>query len=129
MRPDRRDAALLLDMLIHARRAVSYADGRTFDEYRREDMLRDAVERVVQIIGEAASKVSRAFREAHPEIPWRPIIAQRHILVHEYGRIDDDRIWRVATVYAPQLIVLIEPLLPPPPPDPFPEPPGSPPAL
>lgn len=84
-------------------------------------MLRDAVNRVVQVIGEAAAKVSKQFRDSHPEIPWRPIIAQRHILVHEYGRIDDDKIWRVATVYVPQLIALVEPLLPPAPPDPVPE--------
>jgi uncharacterized protein with HEPN domain len=121
MRPEDRDAALLLDMVEHARRACRYVQDRTLDQYRVDDMLRDAVNRVVQVIGEAAAKVSRQFREAHPEIPWRPIIAQRHILVHEYGRIDDDKIWRVATVYAPQLISLVEPLLPPPPADPLPE--------
>ncbi|MBX3368464.1 MAG: DUF86 domain-containing protein [Phycisphaeraceae bacterium] len=121
MRPEERDAALLLDMVEHARRACGYVDGRTLEQYRRDDMLRDAVNRVVQVIGEAAAKVSKQFRDAHPEIPWRPIIAQRHILVHEYGHIDDDKIWRVATLYAPQLIALVEPLLPPPPADPLPE--------
>ena len=112
MRPEERDAALLLDMIEHARRACRYVQDRTLDQYRGDDMLRDAVTRVVQVIGEAAAKVSKPFREAHPEIPWRPIIAQRHILVHEYGRIDDDKISRVATVYASQLVELVEPLLP-----------------
>ncbi len=85
-------------------------------------MLRAAVERTVQTIGEAASKVSRPFREAHPELPWSAIIAQRHILVHEYGVIHHDKIWRVAVVHIPALVTLLEPLIPPPPPDPLPEP-------
>lgn len=123
MRPDRHDAALLLDMLQHARRAVDYTTGRTLEEYLATPMLRDAVERVVLITGEAASKLSRKFRDAHPEISWRPIIAQRHILVHEYGDIHHDKIWRVATTHVPDLIRLIEPLIPSPPRDPLPEPP------
>jgi len=118
----RHDAALLLDMLTYAKRASTFVYGQTLDDYRASELLRSAVERVVQLIGEAAAKVSKPFRDAHPEIPWRPIIAQRHILVHEYGRIEDDKIWRVATVYAPALIPLIEPLIPPLPPDPLPEP-------
>ncbi len=122
MRPDNHDAALLADMLEFAERASSYVRGRTLEEYLSNDMLRSAVERVVQIIGEAASKVSTEFRTAHPEVPWRPIIAQRHILVHDYGELDDDKIWRVATVHVVALVVLLRPLLPPPPPDPLPEP-------
>ncbi len=125
MRPDTFDAALLLDMIVHARRAIEYTTGKTFDEYRRDRLLRDAVERVIQISGEAASKISRGFRDKTPGVPWRQIIAQRHILVHDYGDIHDDKIWRVATVHLPDLVQMLEPLLPPPPPDPFPEPPTS----
>jgi uncharacterized protein with HEPN domain len=122
MQPDVRDAALLLDMLIHARRAMAYTTGLKFEDYLANAMLRDAVERVILITGEAAAKVSAPFREAHPEIPWRPIIAQRHILVHEYGDVHHDKLWRVATIHIPALILLIEPLIPSPPPDPAPEP-------
>lgn len=122
MQPDRHDAALLLDMLEHARRASFYVQGRSIEDYSRDSMLRDAVERVIQIIGEAAAKVSQTFRDGHPEIPWRPIIAQRHVIVHDYGKIDNDKIWRVATTYLPQLIELLAPLIPPAPPDPEPEP-------
>lgn len=121
MRPDRHDAALLLDMLQHARRAQAYTANRSLADYLSDPMLRDAVERVILITGKAASKVSPQFRAAHPDIPWRPIVAQRHILVHEYGDIHHDKIWRVATVHIPELIRLIEPLIPTPPPDPMPE--------
>lgn len=54
--------------------------------------------------------MSDTFKAAHPEIPWRPIMAQRHRLAHEYGEIDDRLIWNVATVHVPTLIALIEPL-------------------
>jgi uncharacterized protein with HEPN domain len=78
-------------------------------------MMQLAVERAIEIIGEAARNLTPAFRDAHPEIPWRPIIAQRHVLAHDYGDIKQDRIWRVVTVHVPDLISQLEPLVPPPP--------------
>lgn len=67
-------------------------------------MLRSAVERQVEIIGEAACGISDTFKVDHPQIPWRPIMAQRHRLAHEYGEIDDALIWAVATIHVPRLI-------------------------
>ncbi|HYE63914.1 MAG TPA: HepT-like ribonuclease domain-containing protein [Phycisphaerales bacterium] len=103
-------------MVRHAHEAVEFVAGKTWENYREDRQLRRAVERSVQIVGEAARELSDDFRKAHPEVPWRPIIVQRHILVHDYGEIEDDKIWRVATVHLPVLIRLITPLIPPPPP-------------
>jgi uncharacterized protein with HEPN domain len=111
-----RDAALLLDMLTAARLVAAYVAGKNFDDYLGDQMLRDAVERRVEIIGEAARGVSAAFKAAHPVIPWRPIMAQRHILAHEYATVRNDVIWKVATVHVPALIALLEPMIPPVPP-------------
>src|SRR5258706_4627513 len=58
-----------------------------------------------------------AFRSAHPQIPWAPIMAQRHRLAHEYDKIKNELIWDVATAHVPKLIQQIEPLIPPLPPD------------
>src|SRR5687767_3985254 len=102
MQPDLRDAGLMLDMLESARIVVRYVDGKTLDDYLRDEMLRDAVERRVEIIGEAARGISDAFQAAHPEIPWRRIMSQRHVLAHDYGDIEDEKLWRVATIYAPE---------------------------
>ncbi len=113
MRPDAKDAAYLLDMVEHARGVSKAVQGRSLDEYRRDEDLRLAVERRIEIIGEAARRVSSAFQEEHPEIPWRKIVAQRNVLVHEYGEIDEEILWRVATVSVPELVRLLEPLLPP----------------
>jgi uncharacterized protein with HEPN domain len=115
MQPDDRDAGFLLDMLHHARGAADAVKGRTFAEYAADENLRFAVERRIEIIGEAAGRVSVAFREAHPEIPWRKIIAQRDVLAHEYGEVEDEILWQVAAVSVPELIALLDPLVPPPP--------------
>jgi uncharacterized protein with HEPN domain len=113
MRPDERDAGYLLDMIEHARGVVRALQGRTLDDYVRDEDLRLALERRIEIIGEAARRVSPEFQLAHPEIAWRKVIAQRHVLAHEYGEIQDDIMWRVATVSVPELISLLEPLMPP----------------
>jgi len=76
------------------------------------------VERHLEIIGEAANRVSRSFREAHPEIPWQRIVAQRNVLAHEYGEIENTLVWRVATIRIPELIQQLQRLLPPLPPQP-----------
>lgn len=110
-----RDPAWLLDMLTVARAVRTFAAGRTFKDYMSDLMFRSAVERQVEIIGEAARGLSEAFRTAQPQIPWRAIMAQRHRLAHEYGDIDNHLIWRVATVHVEALIGQIEPLIPPPP--------------
>jgi uncharacterized protein with HEPN domain len=120
------DPAWLLDMLTAARAVVSFVAGKTFTDYSADLLLRSAVERQVEIIGEAVRGISEAFKQAHPEIPWRPIMAQRHRLAHEYGEIDDALIWKVATVHVPALIAQIEPFVAQPPaPPPAPAPPPS----
>ena len=110
------DAAGLWDMLTAARAIETFIRGRTFDDYRVDLLLRSAVERQIEIIGEAAARsVSEDFRQTHAEIPWQGIIGQRHVLAHGYGAIQHDRVWRVAIEHVPKLIELLEPLVPPPP--------------
>ena len=75
-------------------------------------MLR-AIERIIEIIGESARRVSASYQQAHPEIHWREIIGQRNILAHEYGQIDHDLLYKTATEDIPDIITVIESLLPP----------------
>lgn len=112
MSADKDDRAYLWDMLTAAKAVVAFVHAKTLDDYLADLLLRSAVERQVEVIGEAARRVSGDFQDAHPEIPWRPIMAQRHVLAHDYGEIKHDRIWRVATEHVPELIVLLEPLVP-----------------
>ena len=112
---EKTDAALIWDMLDAARAVDQFAKEKTFDDYLSDRMLRSAVERQIEILGEAARRVSDTFQSAHPEIPWRIIIAQRHVLAHEYGEIKHERIWRVVIQHLPRLATQLSPLIPKPP--------------
>jgi len=118
MQPEDRDAAYLWDMLDAARMIEGFTTDVRFDQYMGDRKLQLAVERALEIIGEAARRVSENFKRAHPEIPWHGIIAQRNVLAHEYGEIKQDRIWRVVISHIPELISQLAPLIPSLPPDP-----------
>jgi uncharacterized protein with HEPN domain len=113
MQPKARDAAYVWDMLDAAKAVQEFVAERKFHEYTANRMLRGAVERQVEIIGEAANKVSKDFQTAHSEIRWQQIISQRNVLAHEYGEIEDELLWKVATVHIPVLIQQLEKILPP----------------
>lgn len=115
MQLEKADIAFLWDMLDAAQAIQEFVAQQTFHHYLQDRMRRGAVERHLEIIGEAAKKVSRAFQQAHPDIPWRRIIAQRHVLAHEYGEIKHELIWKVATIHIPELIRQLTSLMPPPP--------------
>ncbi|MDM7940169.1 MAG: DUF86 domain-containing protein, partial [Methanothrix sp.] len=87
-----RDAAYLWDMLDAARSILSFVESKSFEHYLQDRMLQLAVERALEIIGEAARNVSLEFQREHPEIPWIGIIGQRNLLAHEYGAIKQDLI-------------------------------------
>jgi len=108
MQPDQRDAAYLWDMLDAARTVEQLISGLDFTQYSNDRRTQLAVERSLEIIGEAAGRVSALFRNAHPEIPWRQIIGQRNVLIHEYGEIKQERIWKVVRENVPQLIELLK---------------------
>jgi uncharacterized protein with HEPN domain len=77
-------AAHLWDVLCGAGFVVQFTNGRTFDEYSAEAYFRPAVERQIEIVGQAARRVSDAFQNASPHIPWQKIAVQSHVLAHEY---------------------------------------------
>lgn len=118
---DKDDAAYLHDIVQAAEAVTRYLLGKTREHFRGDEILRGAVERKVEIIGEAARRVSRHFQESHPQIPWQKIVATRHVLAHDYGEVNEDVVWRIASVYVPELVEMLRPLIPPPPPDPEPE--------
>lgn len=115
MQQEQRDAALLWDMKQAASEIAQFVEGVSYEEFASNKVLRYAVERQILVIGEAAAHISSTFTNAHPDIPWSSIIAQRNILAHEYGEILVERIWRVASQDIPELIKSLDPLIPEPP--------------
>lgn len=108
-----RDDALLLDMLLAALHAREFNAGKTWDDFAADKLLQAATQYNLQIIGEAASKVSDEIQSAHPEIPWSKIIAFRHRLVHDYPRIELPKAWNIVTEHVPPLIAALEKIVPP----------------
>lgn len=109
------DESYLWDMLSYARMVKVATESFSREDYLHNRLRQLGIERAIEIIGEAARMVSRSFQQAHLEIAWRQNIAQRHVIAHDYGEVDHERIWGVATIHIPILITLLEPLVPPPP--------------
>ncbi|MGH8618427.1 MAG: HepT-like ribonuclease domain-containing protein [Burkholderiales bacterium] len=113
MRPDERDAAYLWDMLAAARESQAIVGDLSFEAYAHDRVRVRALERTLELIGEAARRVSPALQTAHPEIAWRVLIGQRNLLAHEYGRIDQALLYKAARAGTPTLIGALECILPP----------------
>lgn len=103
MRDELRDRGRLLHMAEAIDRVLSFMDGRTEADLADDAMLFYAVVKNVEIIGEAAYKLSHNFVEAHPHTPWKQIIRMRHILVHGYYQIQPDQLFNVYTEDLPLL--------------------------
>jgi uncharacterized protein with HEPN domain len=108
-----RDEPLLLDMLTAACDAVEFLGGADQPQFSGDKMLQYAVIRCIEIIGEAAGKVSRSFQSAHPEIPWSDIVGMRHRLIHNYSDVRLDLVWGVVHQRLPDLIAVLRQLVPP----------------
>jgi uncharacterized protein with HEPN domain len=109
----RDDRVYLLDILISARRAISYANNVTWEEFERDEMRQDAIAHALEIIGEAAKRVTKPTKDMNLQIPWDMMIGLRNRLIHEYFRINLAAVWDVVEHDLPNLIRQIEPLVPP----------------
>ena len=108
-----RDAPHVLDIAASARLVRSYVEGVTREDFMRNVQLQDSVIRRLEIAGEAAGRVSVQFRERHPAIPWTRMIGMRNRVAHGYDAVDLDIVWTTARERIPELLALIEPLIPP----------------
>lgn len=108
--PDR-DVALVLDMLSAARDAAEFVRGMDLDGFRASRLHQNAVIRSVEVVGEAAGRVSDATVAANPDIPWRSITGMRHRLIHGYADVDIDLVWSVTQHQLPELTALLDALI------------------
>ena len=81
--------------------------------YLKTLWIQRVVERNLEILSEAANRVSEDFQETHSEIDWRNAVGLRNIIIHRYDRIDQDILWDIVTTILPSLLLQIESLLPP----------------
>ena len=109
----RDDTAYLLDMLVAARDAVAFAEGMSYAEFVGDRRTQLSILKSVEIVGEAAARVSEDTRKAHPAIPWSEIVGMRNRLVHAYFDIDLPLVWDTVCNDLPALIARLELLVPP----------------
>lgn len=98
------DLVRLRHMLDHAGEARSMAEGRTRAELGDDRMFQLALTRLVEIVGEAANRVSEEGRSALPAVPWPMITGMRHRIVHGYDFVDYEILWKTTTEDLPPLI-------------------------
>ena len=107
-----RDSASLLDMVNAAKRLLKFAEGLDKSALVTNEEKQSAILYQVIVIGEATKRLSSEFRSQHPEIPWKDIARMRDILAHQYDRINLNTLWDVIHQDIPELLALLEPLLP-----------------
>ena len=110
MRKD--DLIRVRHMLDAAKEAVFFARNKNRKDLESDRMLVLALVKSIEIIGEAASKVTNESRELHPKVPWSDIVAMRNRLIHVYFDIDLDRVWDTVIDDLPALIILLEKVIP-----------------
>jgi uncharacterized protein with HEPN domain len=93
MREKPKDNERLLHMLEAIANIFEFVNGKSFDVYKNDKILRFAIIKNLEIIGEAAYLLTKDFKNSHDSIEWRDIIGMRHILVHGYYQIKDEIIW------------------------------------
>ena len=107
-----RDAALLLDMLLAATDARSFVKDLNEAAFIVSRLHQNAVIRSLEVLGEAASKISADTKARYSDIPWREIVSMRHRLIHGYGDVRLDLVWKVVQDHLVPLIASLGEVVP-----------------
>ena len=99
-------------MLDHAREVVAMVRGRVRRDVDTDRMLQLSITRILEIIGEAANRVTQQGRAQYPDIPWQDVINTRNRIIHGYDTVNYDIVWKIINDELPVLIVALERALP-----------------
>lgn len=103
-----RDKSFIYDILKYSQEVIDILKDETHNSFVNNRIKRLAIERLIQIIGEAADHLSKDFMKENQDIPWTKIIGLRNKIVHDYGEILTDRIWLIASESIPELMYQIK---------------------
>jgi len=109
--PQDKDRMRLQHMLDHATEAMQMACGRARADLDTDRPLNLSLVRLLEVVGEAAARVSEATRRFHPEIAWPEIAGLRNRLVHGYDEVDFDILWDIIQLDLPPLIATLTAIL------------------
>ena len=99
----RREKLYLADIVQAAEEIRQFLAGVSRESFVSNDMLRSAVLNKLTIIGEAAARLGKDFKAAHPDVPWDDIVAFRNFVVHAYFAVNWSLVWIAASQNAPEL--------------------------
>jgi uncharacterized protein with HEPN domain len=107
----RNDQTYIEHMIDTANKAIGFVAGVSREDFDHDEQLRLAITHLLQIIGEAARRVSLDYRATHPEIPWKAIVGMRSKVVHDYLNVDEDVVWDTVKNDLAPLVIELEKLL------------------
>ncbi len=109
MQPE--DRVRILHMIEAAETALEFVSGRQRADLDSDPMLRFALVRAIEIMGEAAGQLSETARNEAPEIPWPLIVSMRNRLIHAYFDVNHDIVWKTANNELPDLLPRLQAML------------------
>lgn len=102
------DLVRLRHMLDYGQEALALTRDKQRADLESDHVLELALTRLLEIVGEAANRVSPETQQRYPQIPWRQIVGLRHRLVHGYDAVDLDILWDIIEQDLPPLITALE---------------------
>jgi uncharacterized protein with HEPN domain len=106
-----RDREYMLDILEAAKLAIAYVDKKTKEDFLDDFLCQDAVIRRLEIIGEAARRISEETKSTFPDLPWNDMINMRNVMIHEYDDVDLVIVWETIKNDLSPLIDTLEKIL------------------
>ena len=106
-----RDRLYLRDMLYYANQALDFVNDKTLEDLTKDIRTQLALERCIEIIGEAAKTVSAETKDKMPGIPWQDIARTRDFFAHHYFKIDLNIMWQIVSHDLPALVGQLEQLI------------------
>ena len=113
MSPNKRDIESIWDMVDAIVKIQVFTQTMDEQDYLNSELVQSAVERKLEILGEAARRLSPEFQAQNTEIDWRNAIGLRNMIIHRYDQVEQERIWDIIQGVLPELKNQLMPLLPP----------------
>ncbi|MBT1160740.1 HepT-like ribonuclease domain-containing protein [Bifidobacterium sp. SO1] len=103
----RRDLIHLLQIRHELELALSFLNGVTLEQFEEDELRQHAVSMAVAQVGEHVKKLSKQFVSSQPDVVWKAIAGTRDWIVHDYGNLDFEEVYRSVTAEGPDIIALV----------------------
>ena len=108
MRERARDKGRLEDIIEYSNHVAKFMEGVSYETFNSDHLIYYAVMKNVEVVGEAALMLTKAFKAAHPKTPWKMIESMRHILVHDYALVISETLYDTAVNSVPEFRKQVE---------------------